>query len=261
MATPFTTVSELGTILGVWAHPDDEAYLTAGLMAQARRNGQRVVVVTATPGELGTDDPSRWPPARLGARRRHEMAASLAALGVHEHRWLGWRDGGCALVPHAVGARQVADAIDDVRPDTIVTFGPDGMTGHPDHRAISAWTTSAWAARAGSSRLLYATVTPEFHARWGEVNDDLGIWCEQPRRPCTTRGELALQLTLDGEELDQKVVALRAHASQTTVIVDRLGEATFRLWWEHESFVAASRPDVGHDRRHHPARGASHAHR
>ena len=70
-----------------------------------------------------------------------------------------------------------------------------------------------------------------------------------------------LQLTLDGEELDQKVVALRAHASQTTVIVDRLGEATFRLWWEHESFVAASRPDVVHDRRHHPARGASHAHR
>jgi LmbE family N-acetylglucosaminyl deacetylase len=261
MANPITTVSELGTILGVWAHPDDEAYLTAGLMARARRNGQRVVVVTATPGELGTDDPSRWPPARLGARRRHEQAASLAALGVHEHRWLGWRDGGCALVPHAVGVGQVADVIDDVRPDTIVTFGPDGMTGHPDHRAISAWTTSAWAARAGSARLLYATVTPEFHARWDEVNDDLGIWSEQPRRPCTTRDELAVQLTLDGEELDQKVVALRAHASQTTGIVDRLGEATFRLWWEHESFVAASRPDVVHDRRHLPARGASHAHR
>jgi LmbE family N-acetylglucosaminyl deacetylase len=197
----------------------------------------------------------------LGARRRHELAASLAALGVHEHRWLGWRDGECAAVPHAVGAGQVAEVIDDVRPSTIVTFGPDGMTGHPDHRAISSWTTAAWAARGGSARLLYATVTPEFHARWGEVNDDLGIWSEQPNRPCTARDELAVQLTLDGEELDQKVVALRAHASQTTGILDRLGEATFRLWWEHESFVAASRPDVIHDRRQHPARGVSHAHR
>jgi len=41
-------VTELGTILGVWAHPDDEAYLSAALMAWARRNGQRVVVVTAS---------------------------------------------------------------------------------------------------------------------------------------------------------------------------------------------------------------------
>ena len=67
----------VGTLLGVWAHPDDEAYLSAGLMALARRGGERVVVVTATAGEHGTDDPdpvaagpprpapptARWPPA------------------------------------------------------------------------------------------------------------------------------------------------------------------------------------------------------
>src|ERR671922_141060 len=42
-------MDDLGTILGVWAHPDDEAYLSAGLMARAVRNGSRVVCVTATP--------------------------------------------------------------------------------------------------------------------------------------------------------------------------------------------------------------------
>src|SRR5688500_12111289 len=64
------TISALGTILGVWAHPDDEAYLTAGLMALARRQGNDVVVATATLGEHGTDDPAAWPPARLADRRR-----------------------------------------------------------------------------------------------------------------------------------------------------------------------------------------------
>lgn len=66
-------VEQLGTLLGVWAHPDDEAYLSAGLMALARRDGQRVVVVTATFGEHGTDDPHRWPPTRLARHRRQEL--------------------------------------------------------------------------------------------------------------------------------------------------------------------------------------------
>ena len=75
-------VAELGTVLGVWAHPDDEAYLSAGLMALARDNGQRVVCVTATRGELGTPDPAAWPPDRLAAERTRELACSLAILGV-----------------------------------------------------------------------------------------------------------------------------------------------------------------------------------
>ncbi|HLZ38595.1 MAG TPA: PIG-L family deacetylase, partial [Mycobacteriales bacterium] len=47
-------VADLGTILGIWAHPDDEAYLSAGLMAIARGAGSRVVCATATRGELGS---------------------------------------------------------------------------------------------------------------------------------------------------------------------------------------------------------------
>ena len=89
-------INGLGTVLGVWAHPDDEAYLSAGVMAQARASGQRVVVATATYGELGAADGT--PPARLAAIRRHELAASLAVVGVTEHRWLGYADGGCADV-------------------------------------------------------------------------------------------------------------------------------------------------------------------
>jgi LmbE family N-acetylglucosaminyl deacetylase len=160
------SVAELGTVLGVWAHPDDEAYLSAGLMAAARDAGQRVVVATATYGEQGTPDPQRWPAQRLAALRRYELAASLAVVAVHEHRWLGYTDGGCAAVEPQAGASVVGRLIDEVRPDTIVTFGPDGMTGHPDHQTISAWVSQAWQASGRSARLLHATRTRHWHAEW-----------------------------------------------------------------------------------------------
>jgi LmbE family N-acetylglucosaminyl deacetylase len=136
----------LGTVLGVWAHPDDEAYLSAGLVAAARDAGARVVVATATYGERGTAEADRWPPARLAVVRRLELAASLAVVGVGEHHWLGFADGECAHTPARVGEAAVGRLIAEVEPDTIVTFGPDGMTGHPDHQAVSAWTTAAWRA-------------------------------------------------------------------------------------------------------------------
>jgi LmbE family N-acetylglucosaminyl deacetylase len=233
------TIPSLGTILGVWAHPDDEAYLSAGLMTLARRHGSRVVVVTATNGERGTPDPDRWPPARLGAVRRREMAASLALLGVDEHHWLDLPDGGCADLGPDEGARLVGRLVADVRPDTIVTFGPEGMTGHPDHRAVSAWTTAARMLAAPQARLWYATVTEQFHAAWGTVNDTLGIWSEIDQPPCTRVDSVALSLELDGTLTEQKLAALRAHASQTAGLIAELGEDVMRRWWATESFVDA----------------------
>ena len=79
-------MDELGTILGVWAHPDDEAYLTAGIMARAVRNGSRVVCVTATRGEGGSMDEEKWPPEKIGEVRTKELERSLEILGVKEHR-------------------------------------------------------------------------------------------------------------------------------------------------------------------------------
>src|SRR3990170_6532523 len=82
----------LGTILGVWAHPDDETYLTAGLMARAAREGDRVVCLTATRGEGGSMDHERWPPELMGEVRETELMRGLAILGVTEHLFLGFPD-------------------------------------------------------------------------------------------------------------------------------------------------------------------------
>jgi LmbE family N-acetylglucosaminyl deacetylase len=245
--TPDTSdpTTDLGTILGVWAHPDDEAYLSAGLMALARRHGRRVVVVTATAGERGTDDPVRWPPARLARRRRREMAASTAAVGVHEHRWLGYSDGECAGADEEDAIATIGAIIDEVRPRTIVTFGPDGMTGHPDHRAVSAWTTAAWEARRDQepdTRLWYATLLPSFHQEWGELNDAVGIFPPEAAAPETPEDEAAVVVRCEGWLARRKASALRAHASQVGPLIDLVGDEVYDRWWSVEAFVDAAAP-------------------
>jgi LmbE family N-acetylglucosaminyl deacetylase len=227
------------TLLGVWAHPDDEAYLSAGLMAGLRRDGDRVVLLTATLGEHGTSDPTTWPPERLAPRRLAELRNSLAQLDVDELRLLDYEDG--TLDRHD-GTAAVAEHIVDIRPDLIVTFGPEGMTGHPDHRAISRWTTDAWAATRSGADLLYATLTEDFHRRWGHINDEIGLWADQPDPPSTGAADLALTVTLSDDLLDQKVAALEAHASQTAPLIELVGRATYREWWRTESFRRAPRP-------------------
>lgn len=230
---------QLGTVLGVWAHPDDEALLSAGLMATVRATGRRVVVVTATRGERGTAQRDAWPPARLGRLRAAELRAALKAVDVEEQRFLDYVDGTCARVQLPLGAARIADVIADVRPDTIVTFGPDGLTGHDDHRAVSAWTTAARAAVAPQARLLYATTTASFEDRWGHVNAQFEVYFARKTPPRTPDDEVALGLTLTGDVLDRKVAALRAHASQTAAMVAALGADTFRAWWSTETFVHA----------------------
>jgi len=104
-------IRELGTILSIWAHPDDEAYLCGGIMAKAAAAGSRVVCVTASRGELGVTDPTRWPPEQLAAIREAELAACLSILGVREHRWLGDPDGGCSDVDLDRAADQIVEII------------------------------------------------------------------------------------------------------------------------------------------------------
>ena len=240
--TTNTTFGQESTspLLGIWAHPDDEAFLSAGLMAVAAGAGKRVVVATATRGEHGPGNIAQWTSDGLAARRERELAASLAAVDVHEHRWLGHRDGELSLVPRAPAVAQIGDLIDSVEPDTIVTFGPDGMTGHDDHRTVSSWVTQAWQQKGRRARLWYATLTPTFHEEWGEVNERVGLWLPGARPPVTPPERLAAHVVCDGTLGERKYASLRAHASQTDGLVDLLGEETFRSWWATECFVEAA---------------------
>lgn len=231
-------ISDLGTILGVWAHPDDEAFLSAGLMASARTEGQRVFVVTATRGELGTPDPRAWPPNRLARRREVELDRSLSILGVSEHAILGHPDGGCAEVPSEVGAAEIAGAIDAIDPDTILTFGPDGYTGHPDHRTMSQWVDEAVRWTGSHARVLHATTTESFLDAFADVHRDFDVFFAG--MPSVTASvDLAVNLALEEDILSQKVAALAAQSSQTTGLISTMGLDRFTQWVSREHFAEA----------------------
>ena len=234
-------------LLGIWAHPDDEAYLSAVLMARARREGRRVVVVSATRGEQGAPDPVASPPQRLARRREREQKHSLRILGVREHRWLGYRDGELAEADASTASARIAALIKGIRPATIVTFGPDGLTGHADHRAVSSWVSGACRQAAFSGQLWHATLTEDFHRRWGGLSSRLGVWMDQRVVPSTPAHTLVHQVVCDEPESRLKLAALRAHASQTDGLIEEVGEEVYRRWWSTESFVAAPRRDQPHD--------------
>jgi LmbE family N-acetylglucosaminyl deacetylase len=229
-------VRSLGTILGVWAHPDDEAFLSAGVMAAARTFGQRVVVTTATRGEKGTPDADIWPPDRLAVQRELELSRSLDTLGVTEHSVLGFGDGGCAEVPRGEGVARVAELIEQVEPDTILTFGPDGYTGHGDHRAVSDWVDGAVTATRSPTRVLHATASPEFLINFDDVHREFNVFFGgQPS--VTASQDMALNLELSGWLLGRKVAALKAQETQTGGLIARMGERRFTEWIATESFA------------------------
>lgn len=227
------------TVLGVWAHPDDEAFLSAGLMAAAARRGVRVVCVTATRGEEGSRDEDEWPSDRIGKIREAELLESLRILGVTEHRFLDYRDGACADVEPGEAIDRIRAVVEEVRPNTVLTFGPDGMTGHPDHRAVSGWATSAFeqAARPGA-RMYFATTTPDWAHRMVPRMNRLDIY-GPGTPPVTPPEDLAIDFDLPEDLLELKERALGAHRSQVEVMYAALGPGFVREAFASEWFRAA----------------------
>ena len=231
----------LGTILGVWAHPDDETYLSAGIMARAIRDGSRVVCITATRGEGGSMDEERWPSATMAEVRTAEMERSMAILGVTEHHWLDLPDVDMQTGLPEEGYPRVLELMAEVEPDTVLTFGPDGMTGHEAHKTVSRWATQAFreAGRPGS-RLLYACVTPEWAAEFLPVWEPFDTFL--PGTPqIVPREQLVIDLRLPDDLLELKVQAINAHVSQVESIVQAVGDET---WWRQMAWEGFRLGDV-----------------
>jgi LmbE family N-acetylglucosaminyl deacetylase len=243
MNTSFTTtdhhsieldrIAALGRIVTVWAHPDDETYVAGGLMAIAGHLGSHVTCVTATDGDFAVTDAER---RRVATLRRGELDLALDLLGVGDRVRFGLPDGGCDDIDDATGAALVADVLRSRRPDTVITFGPDGLTGHPDHRAVSRWTSLAVRSADPSARLLCPTLTPDMADADRDINDRFDVYA--PGLPATHEpSELALDLTVQGPWLDLKLAALHAHASQTAALIEAIGTPRFRRWVEREPLI------------------------
>jgi LmbE family N-acetylglucosaminyl deacetylase len=132
-------------LMCVLAHPDDESLGTGGALAQSAAEGVATYLVTATRGERGRfGDSGESPgPEIVGKAREAELLAAARELGVREVRFLDYLDGALDQVPPAEAVRKIAGHLRRVRPQVVITFGPDGAYGHPDHVAISQLTTAA----------------------------------------------------------------------------------------------------------------------
>jgi LmbE family N-acetylglucosaminyl deacetylase len=154
-------------LLAVFAHPDDEVFCAGGLLARWVANGGLAMVVSATRGEAGQiQDACAATRQTLGTVRERELRLGCGHLGVRQIECLDYRDGALQSVGEIALAQHVAAYLRDFEPDIIVTFGPDGGYGHPDHIAISAATTLACqiiAREYGRAPQLYYSAFPRQH--------------------------------------------------------------------------------------------------
>jgi LmbE family N-acetylglucosaminyl deacetylase len=223
----------MGTLMLVHAHPDDEAISTGGVMMKAKTHGHRVVLVTATRGEVGEiynmDEETSRP--RLGEIRTEELRAAGEILGVDRIEFLGYRDSGMvdtadnrdprsfhqARLDEAAG--KLAVLIREERPDVVVTYAEDGVYGHPDHikayevtnAALDLLQREGWA-----PKKLYHTAIPRsmMEAFANQMPEEAQRAQNTNMRIAGTPDELVTTRIDVHDYVDQKRKAFGAHVSQ-----------------------------------------------
>jgi len=243
----------------VAAHPDDDAYGMAGTVALHDADPDfRYVLIHVTDGEAG-DIREGFPATSetLGAIRRAECDQAWRAHGrvPDRHEWLGYPDGAVDQVPLDELVDRIADILEDEVPDVVATFGPDGITGHPDHIRVGAATDTAFMRLAGTGRpgfrrLLHGALPQSVFDRWNLRRAANGRPVFDPTRIYDLRGvpDEQIGVTVDCSSVAQRVVAgLRQHRSQLHVIQDAFPVDLAR--WErsvsreHSVIAWPARPD------------------
>lgn len=193
------------------AHPDDESFGCGSVLAHATAAGLESTVVCATRGELGDVPGETLTRDELGRRRESELRAAAAILGVGHVEVLGWLDSGVEgdPAPGSLAAAEPADveaaiaaAIDEVRPDVVVTL--DGSDGHRDHAIVRDATLAAVGRTAWRPARVYLwCLSRELFQLLGEQR-----WLGTPDDELTTIVDVR-------RYLDTRWRAMRAHTSQT----------------------------------------------
>jgi LmbE family N-acetylglucosaminyl deacetylase len=142
------------------AQPDDETFRPGGTLALLAQRGVRVQVLTATRGQAGScGAPPLCLPEELPAMRERELRCACAALGIQPPILLDYQDGLLAEADHGKIVSEIQAVVREVRPQMMLTYGPDGVSGHPDHIAIGRFAAEAFR-RAGDLVALYRMAVP-----------------------------------------------------------------------------------------------------
>ena len=144
-------------LMCVLAHPDDESLGNGGILAKYAAEGVETYLVTATRGERGWFGSEKdYPgPEALGKIREDELFAAARVLGIRRFDFLDYIDGDLDQCHPAEVIAKLVGHLRSIKPDVVVTFGPDGAYGHPDHIAISQFTTAAIVEAADANSLYF----------------------------------------------------------------------------------------------------------
>ena len=160
-ALEFSMAQQL-KLMCIFAHPDDESLGMGGTLARYSDEGIETHLLTATRGERGWfgDEASNPGLKALGEMREAELWAAARVLGISSVSFLGYIDGDLDQAPVVKAAAEIAGHVRRIRPQVVVTFGPEGAYGHPDHIAISQLTGAALMLAAGSDLIDDAGLPP-----------------------------------------------------------------------------------------------------
>jgi len=237
--------------MAVLAHPDDESLGVGGTLAKYAADGVEVCLVTATRGEGGRyrgyprgDD--RHPgPEQLAEIREAELLAAASELGIRDASLLHYCDQHLDRADPREAVARIVTEVRRFRPDVVVTFGPDGAYGHPDHIAISQFTTAALVAAAPAhavSKLYYLAWPESTWQAYQAAVRTLSSRVDGVERHATPWPDWAITTAIDTSAVWPTVWrAVSCHESQLAAY-ERLREvspAHHRMLWGRQSFYRA----------------------
>ena len=248
-------------LMAILAHPDDEALGLGGVLARSHAEGVRTCVVTATRGQSG-----RYKGIRPGTEghpgtdalarvREVELRAAIAALGVDELVLLDHMDGKLDQVAPSEILPHLVRELRRFRPQVVLTFGPDGAYGHPDHIAISQFTATATVCAADAGFALagadasYAThaIDKLYYMAW-EMKSKAAFEKAFRRYAATVDGQERTPIGWPAWQITTNIdtsahwqaawAAVKAHASQVSEFGDlgALSPEDHQLMWNKQSF-------------------------
>lgn len=193
------------SLLAIFAHPDDETFRPGGTLALLAQKGVRVDVLTFTHGEAGScGEPPLCMPSELPAVRERELRCACSALGIQSPRLLDCADGYLQEADAETMIGHILSVVNEIKPQILLSFGSDGLSGHPDHIAVGQWVVEVFR-RAEGIDALYAVAVPQ------SLVERLDM------RQIHSVPDEAIALTVDVSSVwETKLAAMHCHATQTS---------------------------------------------
>jgi LmbE family N-acetylglucosaminyl deacetylase len=254
-------MTEKRTLMTVFAHPDDEAFGTGGTLTRYAAEGHDVYLVTATRGEAGLiQRPGPATPANLPQVREHELRCACEIYGIHPPRFLDYVDGQLPAVHQGQAVGKVVRLIRELRPDVLITFGPDGIYGPYDHIAAHHWATIGVELAADpecfpdldycqphqAAKVYYRSLTEGQVQAMAEGESGPAVMMDGVPFAFIGYPEAEITTVIDvSDYVEQKLAGIRCHATQVAAD-NHLGhdEAVEDPWFRRESYILA-RSTVG----------------